>query len=388
MRRARGCYAIGYRFLGDHRQSDHQNAQHRLKMTASEHYRDSDDSTADSRSSWLLDRTEALCRADTTTGLEDQGLPFLRSLLSELGAEVQLQQVAPRRHNVLATWGKPKLLFSTHLDTVPPFIPPRRSGDLLSGRGTCDAKGQIATQLASIQDLLHCGHTDLAWLGVVGEETDSIGAAAAADLSPYLSDCVAVINGEPTENKLATGQRGSLQLRLSTHGKAAHSGMPELGQSAIWPMLDWLQRLRELKSESDPDLGAEIWNLGVISGGATPNIIPADAAAQLFVRSIPDSTFERRARMLAPSEGSIEQVSFTPAEVFARVPGFEHATVPFGSDAPRLRQIVGGQRAALCGPGTIKVAHTLNEHITGSEMKQGCELLTSLATTLLKEQAE
>ncbi|MFT7535478.1 MAG: acetylornithine deacetylase [Hyphomicrobiaceae bacterium] len=339
------------------------------------------------RTSWLLDRTEALCKFDTTTGREDTGLPALRSLLTELGAEVQLQQVEPKRHNVLATWGKPKLLFSTHLDTVPPFLPPRRDGDRLSGRGTCDAKGQIAAQLATIQELLSRGHTDLAWLGVVGEETDSIGANAAGDLTASLRECIAVINGEPTENKLATGQRGSLQLRLSTKGKAAHSGMPELGHSAIWPLMQWLQQLRELKTEVDPDLGSEIWNLGQINGGAAPNIIPAKAEARLFVRSIRASSFEQRARNLTPPEGLLEQMSFTPPEVFAHVPGFEHAAVPFGSDAPRLRQLVGGQRVALCGPGTIKVAHTLDEHITGTDLADGCELLIALATTFLEGRA-
>ncbi|MCK5945283.1 MAG: M20/M25/M40 family metallo-hydrolase, partial [Planctomycetes bacterium] len=287
------------------------------------------------------------------------------------------------RHNVLATWGRPKLLFSTHLDTVPPFLPPRRQGDLLSGRGTCDAKGQISAQLGAIRELLARGHADLAWLGVVGEETDSVGAAAAADLAPRLSECVAVINGEPTENKLATGQRGSLQLQLSTHGVAAHSGMPELGRSAIWPMLDWLQRLRELPEAEDPDLGREIWNLGNLRGGTAPNVIPANAEAQLFVRSVPGSTFERQVRELAPQEGKVEQVAFTPPETFDKVPGFEHATVPFGSDAPRLRSIVGGRRVALCGPGTIKVAHTLDEHITGSDLARGRDLLVALATTML-----
>lgn len=339
------------------------------------------------RTSWLLDCTEELCRTDTTTGREDQGLATLRSMLEQLGASVQLQQVAPHRHNVLATWGQPKLLFSTHLDTVPPFLPPRRSGDLLSGRGTCDAKGQIAVQLKTIETLLTQGHTDLAWLGVVGEETDSIGAAAAGHFATQLNGCVAVINGEPTENKLATGQRGSLQLQLSTKGVAAHSGMPELGHSAMWPLLDWLQRLRELQTEVDPDLGEEIWNLGLIQGGAAPNIIPAHAAARLFVRSIPASTFAQRARALAPEEGTLEQLSFTPPEVFTNLPGFEHAAVPFGSDAPRLRQLVGGQRVALCGPGTIKVAHTLDEHITGAEMARGCDLLIALATTFLEGRA-
>lgn len=333
---------------------------------------------------WLLDRTEALCRADTTTGREDHGLPLLRNLLTELGAKVELQQVAPKRHNVLATWEEPKLLFSTHLDTVPPFIPPRRSKDILSGRGTCDAKGQIVAQLATIRELLSRGHTNLGWLGVVGEETDSIGAAAAEDLAPQLSKCMAVINGEPTENKLATGQRGSLQLLMSTKGVAAHSGMPELGHSAIWPMVDWLNRMRDLEEGQDKDLGPEIWNVGQLKGGTAPNVIPAAAEARLFVRSIPDSTFEERARALAPDAGSLEQISFTPPDVFDRIPGFEHAVVPFGSDAPRLRQIVGGKKVALCGPGTIKVAHTLDEHITGTELEQGFELLTSLATTLLE----
>ncbi|MGB3965665.1 MAG: M20/M25/M40 family metallo-hydrolase, partial [Planctomycetota bacterium] len=178
---------------------------------------------------WLLDRTEALCRADTTTGREDHGLPALRSLLRELGGSIELQQVEPGRHNVLATWGVPRLLFSTHLDTVPPFLPPKRNGDLLSGRGTCDAKGQIAVQLAAIKELLARGKGGFAWLGLVGEETDSCGAVAAADLAPRLQGCVAAINGEPTENRLATGQRGALQLRLATRGVAAHSGTPELG---------------------------------------------------------------------------------------------------------------------------------------------------------------
>lgn len=339
------------------------------------------------RTAWLLDHTEALCKIDTTTGREDEGLPALRNLLEKLGATVHLQQVEPKRHNVLATWGKPKLLFSTHLDTVPPFLPPRRDGDLLSGRGTCDAKGQIVAQLRAIQELLAQGHTDLAWLGVVGEETDSIGAYAAGDLTEVLQDCVAVINGEPTENKLATGQRGSLQLLLKTKGKAAHSGMPELGHSAIWPLMDWLQKLRELQTDVDADLGPEMWNLGLINGGAAPNIIPAHADARLFVRSIRESTFEARARALTPPEGVLEQLSFTPPEVFAHVPGFEHAVVPFGSDAPRLRQLVGGQRVALCGPGTIKVAHTLDEHITGTEMNVGCDLLIQLAQTFLEGRA-
>lgn len=334
--------------------------------------------------SWLLDRTEALCRADTTTGREDHGLPALRSLLRELGAAIELQEVAPGRHNVLATWGVPRLLFSTHLDTVPPFLPPRRQGDLLSGRGTCDAKGQITAQLGAIHELLARGHSGFAWLGVVGEETDSIGAAAAAEFAPRLATCTAAINGEPTENKLATGQRGALQLRLRTKGLAAHSGTPELGRSAIWPLLDWLQRLREVPTANDADLGPEVWNLGMLHGGGAPNVVPANAEASLFVRSLPDSQFLARVRELAPAEGAVEELSFTPPERFPHVPGFPHAPVTFGSDAPRVRQLVPTRRIALCGPGTIRVAHTLDEHITGTELRTGCELLVALAENFLQ----
>lgn len=332
---------------------------------------------------WLLDRTEALCRADTTTGREDHGLPALRTLLSELGATIELQPVAPGRHNVLATWGVPRLLFSTHLDTVPPFLPPRRSGDWLGGRGTCDAKGQIAAQLGAIQELLARGHGGFAWLGVVGEETDSCGANAAADLAARLQTCVAAIDGEPTENRLATGQRGALQLKLVTTGVAAHSGTPELGRSAIWLLLEWLQRLRGVPANTDRELGPELWNLGLLQGGSAPNVVPAHAEAVLFVRSLPDSTFAQRVRELAPPEGAVEQLSFTPPERYPGVPGFESAVVTFGSDAPRIRGLVGGQRVALCGPGSIKVAHTLDEQITGADLVAGRDRLVALAEALL-----
>lgn len=335
---------------------------------------------------WLLDRTEALCRADTTTGREDHGLPALRALLRELDARVELQEVGPGRHNVLARWGTPRLLFSTHLDTVPPFLPPRRQGDLLLGRGACDAKGQIAAQLGAIHELLRRGRGGFAWLGVVGEETDSIGAIAAADLARHLTTCTAAINGEPTENKLATGQRGALQLRLSTKGVAAHSGTPELGRSAIWPLIDWLQRLRAVAGMVDKDLGPEVWNLGSLQGGGALNVIPAHAEAMLFVRSLPDSKFATKVRDLAPADSVVEELSFTPPERFTHLPGFEHATVTFGSDAPRVRRIVGGQRVALCGPGSIKVAHTLDERISGAELAAGCERLVAIAEAFLGSQ--
>src|SRR5664279_5157394 len=164
-------------------------------------------SPADHRS-WLAARLLALCAAETTSGREDAGLPELRRLLGELGATVVEQSVAQGRTNLLALWGRPRVLFSTHLDTVPPYVPPRLEGDVLHGRGTCDAKGQIVAQLAAVKSLLDEGRSDLAWLGVVGEETDSAGATAALGLADRLQDLKALINGEPTGLQLAAGQLG------------------------------------------------------------------------------------------------------------------------------------------------------------------------------------
>lgn len=334
---------------------------------------------------WLLERTEVLCRADTSTGREDHGLPALRGLLRELGAAIELQEVAPGRHNVLATWGTPRLLFSTHLDCVPPFVPPRRQGDLLTGRGANDAKGQITAQLGAIRTLLQRGRSGFAWLGVVGEETDSCGALAALDLAPRLATCVALIAGEPTDNRLASGQRGAQLLRLSTRGVAAHSGLPERGRSALWPLLDWLQRIRELPTVTDATLGPEIWNLGHLHGGGAPNVIPADASAELFVRTVPGSQFFDQVRALAPAEGRVDELSYTPPERFPVVAGFPAAIVPFGSDAPRLRQLVKDHHVVLCGPGSITTAHTLDERITGAELLAGHDQLVALAEALLRD---
>ncbi|MCY2957703.1 MAG: M20/M25/M40 family metallo-hydrolase [Planctomycetota bacterium] len=336
---------------------------------------------------WMLDRLAALCAFDTTTGSEDNGLPALRALLTELGADVSLQLVAPGRHNVFAQWSSaPQILFSTHLDTVPPFIPPTRNGDFLHGRGTCDAKGQLVCQLAAIQSLLAQGHTDVAWLGVVGEETDSIGAQAA--VAHFAARCKAlrgVVNGEPTENLLATGQRGALQIKLRTRGIPAHSGLPELGRSAIWPMLDWLQRLRGIPERLDAELGPEIWNLGLLRCGEAPNVVPANAEALLFVRALPGCDFATAVQKLAPAEAEVVIVSQSPADRYPTMAGFRHAFVPFGSDAPRLRQLAKSNTVVLVGPGSIRVAHTADECITGADLAAGKDLLIRLGHQLLAE---
>lgn len=335
------------------------------------------------RSRWLLSRLQDLCAQETTSGREDAGLPALRALLGELGATVLEQPVAPGRTNVLATWGRPRVLFSTHLDTVPPYLPPRLEEGLLRGRGACDAKGQVVAQLGAIRTLLAEGREGLAWLGVVGEETDSAGASAALGLADRLGDLRALINGEPTELRLATGQRGAQHLCLHCAGRAAHSGSPERGHNATWPLLDWLQRLRELPRPVDPGLGPEVWNLGLLRAGEAPNSVPAAAEALLMVRTVPGSAFAEEVRRLAPAEGSVELRLDEPPDRYPEVPGFDHAPMPFGSDAPTLRALVPDRTVVLAGPGSIAVAHTLDEHLALADLEAGVDLNRRLALHFL-----
>lgn len=328
---------------------------------------------------WLM----ALCAVETTSGREDAGLAVLRSILEELGAELVEQPVAEGRTNLLALWGEPTVLFSTHLDTVPPYFPPRLEGDILHGRGSCDAKGQIVAQLGAIAELLAQGQRGLAWMGVVGEETDSAGAAASLALADRFEHCRAVIIGEPTGLKLATGQRGVQHFVLRCRGKAAHSSTPEQGASALWPLLDWLQQIRELPRPTDPELGPEIWNLGVLQGGEAVNMVPDFAQAHVHARVLPGSDLEACIHQARPPQGEVERRLSDPPDRYPTLPGFEHAAMPFGSDAPQMRGLVPDRTVVLAGPGSIGFAHTLDERITLPELEGGVALNRRLALHFL-----
>lgn len=333
---------------------------------------------------WLVE----LCRHDTTTGNEDRGLAALSAILEALGAKVERFEVAPGRSNVLATWGEPKVLFSTHTDTVPPFLAPALSATTVRGRGACDAKGQIVAQLGAIERLRAAGVDGLGWLGVVGEETDSVGASAAGRvLGERLPRCAAVVVGEPTGCRLATGQRGIRHYRLEVRGREAHSSLPELGRNAILELLDWIAALRSLPPGSHEELGQESWNLGTIDGGSRANVIPGRAAAELLLRSVPGTSFEAQMRRAAPPGGEVTLLQETPPDRFPAVPGFARAPVPFGSDAPRLRELATDGTVVLAGPGRIELAHSDHEEITLEELAEGVELNVRLARHFLGESA-
>jgi acetylornithine deacetylase len=331
----------------------------------------------------LAQRLLALCAADTTTGREDAGLEALRSALANLDATIDVDAVGPGRTNVLATFGvPPRVLFSTHLDTVPPYFAPSREGDVVHGRGACDAKGQIVAHLEVIRALLAAGRRDVAFLGVVGEETDSIGAQRAVDWLTGRSDCgeiELVIDGEPTGNRLATGQRGIEQVELECRGISCHSGTPERGHSAILDLVDWIVRLRATPSPSDPDLGPEVFNVGRIEGGGALNVVPDSARAHVMARTLPGSDFLARVTAVAPPRGKATRFHATPPLRFAPIEGLERVAVTFGSDAPRLAPLAKGGLVALIGPGDIDVAHTDHEHLRLAELEEGIARLHTLA---------
>lgn len=324
-----------------------------------------------------------LCEEDSTSGREDALLPILLPILVGMGADVHLQPVSAGRTNVLATWGDPRVLFSTHLDTVPPFIPAYSDGSTVWGRGACDAKGQIVAQLAAIGRLTSQGAEGLAWLGVVGEETDSAGAREALTLKPRLANLRVLVNGEPTGNLLATGQRGVMHLRLCCQGGSAHSALPHLGRSAAWPMLGWLQRMQDLPLAQDAVLGAESWNLGKLQAGEAVNSVPAHAEADILARVVPGTRLEIQARETAPEGGAVEVLLSEPWDVYPRLEGFDYRAMPFGSDAPQLRELVADRTVVLAGPGTIEVAHTVKESISLEELVAGVDLNARLAKRFL-----
>jgi acetylornithine deacetylase len=267
---------------------------------------------------------------------------------------------------------------STHLDTVPPHIPPKLAGERLSGRGACDAKGIAAAMMVAAENLAAAGESRVDLLLVVGEEKGSDGARAANHL-PAQSRFL--INGEPTESKLATGAKGSLRVTVRTRGREAHSAYPHLGQSAIEPMLELLPTLRQLDLPADDSLGPTTVNIGTIRGGTEANIIPAHAEAELMFRLVGDvGAVKSRVEQWAAGRAEIEYGSHIPAQRFHTVPGFETSPVAYTSDIPLLDR---WGTPLLFGPGSIHVAHTPDEHIDVRELRASVGAYERLVRALL-----
>jgi acetylornithine deacetylase len=331
----------------------------------------------------LFALTRALIDIDSTTGREAGIGELLARHLGELaertGGRVERMAVDPGRFNLFAAWGEPVVVLSTHMDAVPPFFPSGEDAEHLHGRGACDAKGIAAAMIAALSSLLAEGGSDFGLLLVVGEETDSLGARVAND-NPRGSRFL--VNGEPTDNRLALGSKGALYLEVVAEGRAAHSAYPELGASAVDRLLDALARLRAVPLPDDPVLGETTLNIGILEGGRARNVIADHARAEVLVRTVSD-TLVLRDRLLAALTGvagvRVAGTSETPAVRLGALPGFETTVVKFTTDVPRLTR---WGEPYLLGPGSIHVAHTPGERIAKAELTRAVELYRQLVRQL------
>lgn len=311
----------------------------------------------------LIAFARALVDIESTTGQEQAAGAWLCDTLRGRGWQVETQALDNGRCNVIAQVGQPRVVLSTHFDCVPPFFPSRIEGNRLYGRGACDAKGILAAQVAAAERARQAGRTDVGLLFVSGEERGSDGARAA---NGWSTTSTRLINGEPTESRLGLGTKGVYRARLSAVGRAAHSSLPHLGESAIDKLLDALIALRDVDWPTDPLLGPTNYSIGLFHGGVAPNVISPHATAELMFRTVDDFRFVRD--LLEEAVGTlavIEDVLVVPPVRLETVEGFDTAVFAYTTDIPFL---TAWGSPMLFGPGSITVAHTDQEHIDLDEL--------------------
>lgn len=332
----------------------------------------------------LFELTRALIDTESITGNEErvghQLLDYVSALAARYGGRAELSEVEPHRANVFACWGeRPIVTLSTHMDTVPPFVPSREDDEFIWGRGACDTKGIIAAMLQAAEALLETGTRNFGLLFVVGEERNSAGAYHAA---AHPQGARYIINGEPTENRLALGSKGALRYEIAAAGRMAHSAYPELGESAIEKLLDALAAIRAIPLPVDALLGPGTLNIGTIAGGRAPNVIADQATAEIMIRLVGDSTAIKNAVAAAVAgKAEAREMIEIPALRLGSLTGMETTIVAFTTDIPAF----GGKWGSpfLIGPGSIHVAHTLDERIPKRQLEAAVSIYQGMVTQLL-----
>lgn len=323
----------------------------------------------------VVDLTLELCKIPSVTGEEQALTGFVANYLEQLGYEIKLQPV-DNRHNLLATKPgvTPKILLTTHLDTVPPHIPPVLEANILKGRGVCDAKGIMAAMICAAQNLPEVG-----LLFLVGEETNSDGAKAAAHgFAPEVSY---FINGEPTDLKIASAMKGALAFELEATGKTGHSAYPETGNSAIHQLNHDLNTLLNHTWPDNQQFGLTTLNIGKIEGGRAANVIADHAKATCVMRTTIDHLeLEKQIAAKLSLRTKLTILTASSPILFEPIEGFETCVVRFGSDVPHLKSI---GTPILLGPGSILHAHTAHEQISVAELEQSVKTYEKLCQQLL-----
>ncbi|MGQ0538659.1 MAG: M20/M25/M40 family metallo-hydrolase [Gemmatimonadaceae bacterium] len=314
-----------------------------------------------------------LMAIESTSGSEGEVIEFADNLLASRGWRTARIPVTAGRDCVFArAASEPAVVFSTHLDTVPPYIAPRRDGDVISGRGACDAKG-IAASMVVAAERLRDRDVAVGILFVIGEETSHDGAHAANDWAAgnLPARPRALINGEPTENTLALGTKGAQRVVLRTRGRAAHSAYPELGHSAIADLVSLLAELERKEWPSDPLLGTTTVNIGAISGGLADNVIAPLAEARLMFRLVgPPAEMRLRIEQWVRGRAEVEWGIAVPPQRLAALDGFATSVAAYATDVPALTN---WGTPYLYGPGSVYVAHTPNECIGVASLRQAVD---------------
>ena len=337
---------------------------------------------------------------DSTSGKEAGLADFMSAELAAPGRKVEVFAVGDGTNNILVSWGTPKVTFCSHLDTVPPYMAPETDGDVISGRGTCDAKGQIFAMYEACKALEAEGYDGFGLLLLAGEETGSFGAKAfnamaqEEEWAERLKDAWVVV-GEPTDNHMASAAKGTKSFEVTFTGKPFHSGYPENGISAVELFNDFINALRSIVFPKDPVLGETTWNVGKLLSDNPQNILSDRLTCRVYFRTTFESDemvcnimkniagpaaklrFGRRkvqdgsdivAKDVAPWQERMAVKAFggdTPTK-FEVLEGFPTKPVSFGSDAPQLKCF---DHKILCGPGSILVAHRDEEHINLHDLR-------------------
>jgi acetylornithine deacetylase len=330
----------------------------------------------------LFALTRALVDIESTTPCEGRVSEFLRNHLAPManrfGGKLERMPVEPGRENIFVSFGAPIVTLSTHMDTVPPFFASSEDETHIRGRGSCDAKGIIAAMIDAARLLLESGTTNIGLLFLVGEERNSAGALAAAKISRGTRF---IINGEPTENRLALGSKGSLRYQITARGRMAHSAYPELGESAIEKLLDVLHDLGRMPMPSDPLLGASTLNIGTIEGGRAPNVIPDYARAEILIRLVADpAPLKQAVTKICAGRVEAEEVLCIPAVRLGSLDGYQTTVAAFTTDIPAFAGAWG--TPFLIGPGTIHVAHTSEERVAKKDLRDAVEIYMRMVKQL------
>lgn len=331
---------------------------------------------------------------DSTSGKEGELAKFLAERLLVPGCTLERFPVsypagkdgsAPQAENLLFSWGEPKVVFCTHLDTVPPYIAPkverREDGDIvIKGRGACDAKGQIFSMYNACLELADRGRTGFGLLLLAGEEVGSYGAKAFRTAHPGADY---VIVGEPTDNKMVTASKGTKSFGVTVKGKSFHSGYPLYGASAVERFIDIMNKLRDMHFPLDPQLGETTWNVGRLSSDNPQNILSDHLEFRIYFRTTFSSDKMVCEVMESLKDEYVDVTAYggdTP-DTYLALEGFGTKTVAFGSDAPQLTNF---KNKMLCGPGSILVAHTASEYIAISDIEEAIDNYVRLFEAIVK----